>query len=281
MVEFLALLISVLIGFIIGLSTSTLPVAEDWPTLEMSGRGDQTGLITGIAIAIPSGMGVALSILGNNTSSLVGVAISASLLPPAVNAGICWAHAILIRAKVVENTSGEDFARIAGISFALTVVNIVCIWVFGMLMFKIKEVAPSKTKSAFWAKDIKTARAVQRGKKDVDLDVIKTGIEDALEKERKNTSAQPGKEGIYWAKPPRYWNRRGQRNGSGNFSFNLQENPIDEIAPIPDFVGGPTPLTDDIRYVGLEDMGALLGFLDDSDDEEQPPPKRSWFQTKP
>lgn len=53
MVEFLALLISVLIGFIIGLSTSTLPVAEDWPTLEMSGRGDQTGLITGIAIAIP------------------------------------------------------------------------------------------------------------------------------------------------------------------------------------------------------------------------------------
>ena len=85
-----------------------------------------------------SGMGVALSILGNNTSSLVGVAISASLLPPAVNAGICWAHAILIRAKVVENTSGEDFARIAGISFALTVVNIVCIWVFGMLMFKIK-----------------------------------------------------------------------------------------------------------------------------------------------
>lgn len=115
----------------------------------------------------------------------------------------------------------------------------------------------------------------------MDLDVIKTGIEDALEKERKNTSAQPGKEGIYWAKPPRYWNRRGQRNGSGNFTFNLQENPIDEIAPIPDFVGGPTPLTDDIRYVGLEDMGALLGFLDDSDDEEQPPPKRSWFQTKP
>jgi len=39
-----------------------------------------------VLIAVPSGAGVALSILGGNTGSLVGVAISASLLPPAVNA---------------------------------------------------------------------------------------------------------------------------------------------------------------------------------------------------
>lgn len=37
-------------------------------------------------IAIPSGAGVALAVLGDYTASLVGVAISASLLPPAVNA---------------------------------------------------------------------------------------------------------------------------------------------------------------------------------------------------
>ena len=43
-------------------------------------------LWVGILIALPSGAGVALSILGGNTGSLVGVAISASLLPPAVNA---------------------------------------------------------------------------------------------------------------------------------------------------------------------------------------------------
>lgn len=83
-------------------------------------------------------MGVALSILGNNTASLVGVAISASLLPPAVNAGICWAHAILIRAGTVDNIDEADFAKIGGISFALTVVNIFCIWIFGMVMFAIK-----------------------------------------------------------------------------------------------------------------------------------------------
>ena len=40
----------------------------------------------GVMIAIPSGAGVALSVLGGKVGSLVGVAISASLLPPAVNA---------------------------------------------------------------------------------------------------------------------------------------------------------------------------------------------------
>ena len=97
-------------------------------------------------------MGVALSILGNNTSSLVGVAISASLLPPAVNAGICWTNAILIAFKAMDNK--EDFLRIGAISFALTVINILCIWIAGMFMFAVKEVAPSKEKSTFWTRDI-------------------------------------------------------------------------------------------------------------------------------
>eukprot|EP00969_Alexandrium_andersonii_P361235 15457118-Alexandrium_andersonii.AAC.1 len=40
-------------------------------------------------------MGVALSVLDDHVSSLVGVAISASLLPPAVNSGILVAMAII------------------------------------------------------------------------------------------------------------------------------------------------------------------------------------------
>ena len=43
------------------------------------------GLWVGVCIALPSGAGVALSVLGGNTRPLVGVAISASLLSPAVN----------------------------------------------------------------------------------------------------------------------------------------------------------------------------------------------------
>ena len=59
----------------------------------MTSRGNCRSLITGVAIALPSGAGVALSVLGGNVGSLVGVAISASLLPPAVNAGLFWAIA--------------------------------------------------------------------------------------------------------------------------------------------------------------------------------------------
>lgn len=42
----------------------------------------------GIPVAFFSGLGVAVSLLDDQTNSLVGVAISASLLPPAVNSGI-------------------------------------------------------------------------------------------------------------------------------------------------------------------------------------------------
>ena len=42
-------------------------------------------LIVGVFTAIPSGAAAAIGILGGNIGSLVGVAISASLLPPAVN----------------------------------------------------------------------------------------------------------------------------------------------------------------------------------------------------
>ncbi len=58
---------------------------EKWPTDEMMARGKLKGMVVGAMIAVPSGAGVALSILAGNAGSLVGVAISASLLPPAVN----------------------------------------------------------------------------------------------------------------------------------------------------------------------------------------------------
>mmetsp|Transcript_98589 Transcript_98589/g.283278 ORF Transcript_98589/g.283278 Transcript_98589/m.283278 type:complete len:179 (-) Transcript_98589:149-685(-) len=142
-------------------------------------------------------MGVALSILENNASSLVGVAIFASLLPPAVNAGVCWAFAILIRigkiGHVNEDSNGNpyNFNVIAGISFVLTILNIVCIWFSGIGMFYIKEVAPTRAKSAFWSRDIKIARAIQNGSKTgLNLAAIKSGLQDSIEKERKEIRRQ-------------------------------------------------------------------------------------------
>ena len=52
-------------------------------------RGMTRGLWVGALISLPSGAGVALSVLGGNVGSLVGVAISASLLSPAVNS-VSW-----------------------------------------------------------------------------------------------------------------------------------------------------------------------------------------------
>jgi Domain of unknown function (DUF389) len=66
---------------------------DGWPTYEMSARGGKLTLLTGVVIGIFSGGGVALSVVSDNSASLVGVAISASLLPPLVNAGMAWAVA--------------------------------------------------------------------------------------------------------------------------------------------------------------------------------------------
>ena len=63
---------------------------------EMLSRGELRSLLVGVLIASPSGAGVALSVLGGNAGSLVGVAISASLLPPAINCGMFWSLSIVI-----------------------------------------------------------------------------------------------------------------------------------------------------------------------------------------
>ncbi|XP_067003055.2 uncharacterized protein [Anabrus simplex] len=87
--ELLGLLTCLIIGFLfgcaIGLSTDKWGDGE-WPTEEMTSRGKVRSLWVGLLIALFSGAGVAISTLADYTGSLVGVAISASLLPPAVNA---------------------------------------------------------------------------------------------------------------------------------------------------------------------------------------------------
>mmetsp|Transcript_7090 Transcript_7090/g.11224 ORF Transcript_7090/g.11224 Transcript_7090/m.11224 type:complete len:774 (-) Transcript_7090:103-2424(-) len=185
--ELMALLFCILIGALAGLIASFTSIAEDWPTNEMETRGQVAGLISGIAIAIPSGMGVCLSVLGGNTSSLVGVAISASLLPPAVNAGLCLVYSLLLSTGAVSKNdykTAPEFLEIAGISFLLTVVNIICIWLSGLLMFEIKEVSKFEKKAAFWANDLKMARELNKGSNGekpapVNIELIRRGLQSA------------------------------------------------------------------------------------------------------
>merc|ERR1719187_973688 len=96
-----ALLIVIGLGYMLGMIICPwikIYNAPQWPTEEMMNRGELRCLWVGMLIAIPSGAGVALSVLGGNAGSLVGVAISASLLPPAVNAGLFWAMATVLAA---------------------------------------------------------------------------------------------------------------------------------------------------------------------------------------
>jgi len=149
--EGLGFLLCILGGVIVAAVSSRYAGEGDlnWPTEQMEIRGDPFGLLLGIAIAIPSGLGVGLSVTGNNTASLVGVAISASLLPPLVNAGICWYYAAVGYLYVRSDTSitPQEFAVLGAYSFLLTIINIILVWIFALLVFYIKEAAPIRGKS--------------------------------------------------------------------------------------------------------------------------------------
>jgi len=157
---FLGLLTCVVLGYLFGLFWTPL-VSQYWPTncnnvpielySEMCNRGVLSSVWTSATVAVPSGMGVALSMLGSNTAGLVGVAISASLLPPAVNCGMLLAYASIGNDYRNDTTELDDsILASAGISLLITVVNIVCIYIFGILTFRIKEIAPFPNKSDFW-----------------------------------------------------------------------------------------------------------------------------------
>ncbi|XP_049959356.1 uncharacterized protein LOC126475493 [Schistocerca serialis cubense] len=134
-------------GLIIGLSTEHFGTGE-WPTEEMISRGELPSVWMGMIIAILSGIAVAISELGQKTSSLVGVAISASLLPPAVNTGLLWAltctYCIYGKSPVLKkplkysDDAVTELAILGSVSLCLTLINIIFIFVFAAIVLKLK-----------------------------------------------------------------------------------------------------------------------------------------------
>lgn len=135
-VELISIIICILFGCIITICVSWTQVADGWATDEMLARGTKQTFLTGIPIAFFSGIGVALGLLDESTSSLVGVAISASLLPPAVNCGILLLFAAQIQLNENADRSRnrefwndeEAFVQMGIISLSLTAVNILVVW---------------------------------------------------------------------------------------------------------------------------------------------------------
>merc|ERR1712157_602940 len=104
---------------------------NDWPTTEMANRGKLPwALSDGAWIAAASGIGVALSVLGEYVSCVIGVAISASLLPPAVNCGMLFSFTIYesIYPLTVHDCDRGEVLIMATVSLLLTIENIVIIF---------------------------------------------------------------------------------------------------------------------------------------------------------
>ncbi|EAT40001.1 AAEL008241-PA [Aedes aegypti] len=184
----LGMFISILFGFIFGLilGTTEMPWGfGDFPTEEMKGRGNARSLWMGILWALTSGSGVAVALLQGSAGPLIGVAISASLLPPVVNCGLFWALACIwliyedikiphLKGEAYTGNSSYEFVYtnyipteflINGIvSGLLTVINVICIFITAIIVLKIKEVAAPYTSSPdlFWETDIRTARTANR-----------------------------------------------------------------------------------------------------------------------
>jgi hypothetical protein len=135
--ECFCLFIGTCVGFVVGLAFWNNTDTFNWGsqgTEEMLARTSLPGLMVGVVTAIPSGAGVALSLLGSNGNSLVGVAIAASLLPPAVNCGMYFAFAIIAR--------DTELLRLGAYSQCLTLINVVCVFVAALGTFYIKRAAP-------------------------------------------------------------------------------------------------------------------------------------------
>ncbi|GAX20477.1 hypothetical protein FisN_22Hh045 [Fistulifera solaris] len=178
MTELISIFACVAIGALIGLITGPTGLSDDWPTPEMEIRGDIVNLYISCPVAFFSGLGVAVSLLDDNTSSLVGVAISASLLPPAVNTGIIWVAHIFTRdsrvvlpVDVAENDAlseyvyppdFDDYRRAGRTSIGITVANVFLVWISSMIMFRMKEVLPVE-KRIFW-EDLGAARKIYQNR---------------------------------------------------------------------------------------------------------------------
>lgn len=138
--EVISLVICIAVGFLMGFVWYLVEGAASGdvysqPTDEMVSRGeDATVLASGSVIAFVSGLGVALAALGDYMGTIVGVAISASLLPPAVNSGMLLALALYeaINPDKVTEPGGEfDASRI----FIMAVVSLVLtVWWFSLLL---------------------------------------------------------------------------------------------------------------------------------------------------
>ena len=81
-------------------------------------------------VAFDLGVGVALSVVGDYMASAICVAISASLLPPAVNCGMLWAMSLYVFCfpELQNEHTASELGFMGTISIVLTIENIILVF---------------------------------------------------------------------------------------------------------------------------------------------------------
>jgi uncharacterized hydrophobic protein (TIGR00341 family) len=138
----ISFMITLFIGFIFGL----IHHYHDFGiTDEMIDRTSSTNLFWSAIIAIFSGFALVSSVIEENINNLVGVAISTSILPPCVNAGLLLTISIFDSSVYSWRTS-----------LFLSIINIILLIVSGLSIFSLYQLNPRKK----WFKHIRTIRNV-------------------------------------------------------------------------------------------------------------------------
>jgi uncharacterized hydrophobic protein (TIGR00341 family) len=139
----ISFIISLLIGFIFGIFHH---YNDFGITNEMIDRTNVTNLYWSCIIAIFSGFALVSSIVEENVNNLVGVAISTSILPPCVNAGI------LLTISIFDKSNTYNWC----ISLFLSIVNILLLIISSLSVIMLYQLNPRKK----WFKHIKQIRNV-------------------------------------------------------------------------------------------------------------------------
>eukprot|EP01031_Cornospumella_fuschlensis_P027217 gene27217-32883_t len=140
--EFVGIFIALTVGLVMGFIASAC-YPPSYRSSEMTGRGEARNLIFGFIVAFASGIAVVVAISMGGVNAIVGTAISASLLPPIVNCGICLAFAMKILVAQERSKDAQDYAIFGVVSFALFAVNFIVIVITGFVTFRyVKNVRP-------------------------------------------------------------------------------------------------------------------------------------------
>lgn len=193
--EIIGILISLVTGFVIGIAGGFI-YDPSYRSSEMVGRGQGINLVGGFVVAFASGVAVIVAVTMGGVNAIVGTAISASLLPPIVNAGVCWAMSFIY--SFMENTGHDSYqySVFGAFSFCLFIVNFVTIVAVGFLTFRfVKDVKPEHSRT--YSISLESTKSSTVDKKDIQLNALHESTDSSSKNSRlSNLAVNPEEEEV-------------------------------------------------------------------------------------